>query len=165
MEDFTIKAGEIWVLIDVAIALLLGGMIGLEREWQSKPAGLRTNMIIAGASALFVSLGRVIMVDYTGLTPLDTMGIDPTRIMHAVIVGVGFIGAGTIIKSTDNNRVMFLTTAATIWMSAAVGICVGLKQYMLAVGVSLMMLIVNYVFRFVGGYISDRSNADADDEK
>lgn len=150
---------EFIILMDLLIAIILGGIIGLEREWRNKPAGLRTNMIIAGASAIFVSLGRVVMTDFTGITPIDTMGIDPVRILHAVIVGVGFIGAGTIIKSEDDTKVRYLTTAATIWMSAAVGLSVALKQYVLAIGTACLMLIVNFLFRYLGNLIErHRSN-------
>lgn len=148
---------DVKILLDVLIAVVLGGFIGLEREWRSKPAGLRTNMIIAGASALFVGLGRVIMVDYSEIMPEDALGMDPIRLLHAVIVGVGFIGAGTIIKSTEDNKVMFLTTAATIWMSAAVGLAVGLKQYILAGGVTVTMLLINYLFGILGAYINKKN--------
>ncbi len=86
-------------------------------------------MLIAGASALFIALGRIIMKDYSSLVNIESLGIDPIRILHAVIVGVGFIGAGTILKSEDNTRIRYLTTAATIWMSAAIGLCVGLKFF------------------------------------
>jgi len=148
------------MLLDVLIAVILGGLIGLEREWRSKPAGLRTNMIISGASALFVGLGRHIMLDYAGILNIEAMGMDPIRLLHAVIVGVGFIGAGTIIKSSDDSKVMYLTTAATIWMSAAVGLSVGLKQYVLGCGVALMMIVINYLFWYLGKFINRKSNHD-----
>ncbi|WP_236974216.1 MgtC/SapB family protein [Membranihabitans maritimus] len=141
------------ILIDVALAIILGGIVGFEREWKKKPAGLRTNMLIAGASALFIALGRIIMKDYSSLVNIESLGIDPIRILHAVIVGVGFIGAGTILKSEDNTRIRYLTTAATIWMSAAIGLCVGLKQYYLAGGISLIILIINILFDYLGKWI------------
>ena len=149
---------EFSVIMDMLIAVILGGLIGFEREWHSKPAGLRTNMIIAGASALFVALGRIIVTDYNELMEPEGIGMDPIRLLHAVIVGVGFLGAGTIIKSTDESKVMFLTTAATIWMSAAVGLCVGLKHYLLAVGATVIMLIINMFFRFLEHLISKRNS-------
>lgn len=150
------------ILIDIAIACLLGGLLGLEREWKSKPAGLRTNMIIAGASALFVSLGRVVMLDFSWLSNPTALGMDPIRILHAVIVGVGFIGAGTILKSTNKNRVHFLTTSATIWMSSALGMTVALKQYVLALGCTLLILAVNYILSYVEAKLGSRHSSGDD---
>ncbi len=131
------------ILLNLLVAALLGGIVGFEREWASKPAGLRTNILIAVSSALFISLGRIIITDYYGLVPTDSFGMDATRVLHAIIVGVGFLGAGTILKSPGGEEVRFLTTSATIWASAAVGICVGLHQYWLAAGATLLILIVN----------------------
>src|SRR5690554_3054273 len=119
--DFTVNInGQLFILVDVAIALILGGILGAEREWKNKPAGLRTNMIIAGAAALFVSLGRIIVVDYTGLGTAEEFSVDPIRMLHAVIVGVSFIGAGTILKSNEESTIKYLTTSATILMAAAI---------------------------------------------
>ncbi|HAD97185.1 MAG TPA: magnesium transporter [Cryomorphaceae bacterium] len=148
---------QLSLLLDVAIALGLGGLLGLEREWKQKPAGLRTNMIIAGASALFIGLGRVGVTDYIHLASEKSFGIDPTRILHAVIVGVGFLGAGTILKSTENTRVHYLTTSATIWMSSALGIAVALHQYVLAVSVTVLLITINFVFSYVNRLISRAS--------
>lgn len=147
---------QLLILIDIIIAVALGGIIGVEREWKNKPAGLRTNMIIAGASALFVSLGRTVIIDYNEVSLTEALGIDPIRILHAVIVGVGFIGAGTILKSSDNTRVRFLTTAATIWMSAAIGLSVGLKQYYLGIGTALVMLVINFILGYIEGAIGTK---------
>lgn len=146
--------------MDVSIATILGGIIGFEREWQHKPAGLRTNMIIAGASALIVSLGRVVILDFSHLVSDEALGIDPTRILHAVILGVGFIGAGTILKRRNNTRVRFLTTAATIWMSSALGMAVALKEYYLSIGVTIIMLIINHVVGYFNKYIDDHDLPD-----
>ncbi|MGB0177385.1 MAG: MgtC/SapB family protein [Owenweeksia sp.] len=151
-------SSQLNLLADVAIALGLGGLLGFEREWKQKPAGLRTNMIIAGASALFIGLGRVGVVDYIPLASEDSFGIDPTRILHAVIVGVGFLGAGTILKSSEHTRVHYLTTSATIWMSSALGIAVGLHQYLLAAGVTLILIAINFIFSYINRVISKVSN-------
>lgn len=135
-----------FILLDIVIAIFLGGVIGLERELKQKPAGFRTNMIIAGAAALFVSIGRIGALFYLEAVPIEMMRADPIRILHAVIVGVGFIGAGTIIKSEKGEEVHYLTTAATIWMSAAIGIAVAVKLYLLAVSITVVLLIVNTLF-------------------
>lgn len=148
------------ILIDVIIALLLGGILGAEREWKRKPAGLRTNMIIAGSAALFVALGRVIVVDYTGLSTQDEFGVDPDpiRMLHAVIVGVSFIGAGTILKSNQGSTIKYLTTSATILMAAAIGISVALKQYALAVSTAFIVLFINYIFDGINRFIHQHSD-------
>lgn len=136
---------QMWVLLDVAIAAALGGILGLEREIKDKPAGLRTNMLIAGAAALLLSIGRYI-ANYLELEIADeAMGIDPTRIIHAIIVGVSFIGAGTILKSNDDETVKYLTTAAMILFSAGAGMSVALHLYGLAVGVTILGLIINHI--------------------
>lgn len=135
-----------YILMDVSIALVLGGILGLEREWKQKPAGLRTNMIIAGSAALLVSLGRVVVNDFSTLAETESFGVDPIRMLHAVIVGVSFIGAGTILKSTSKTRVRYLTTSATILMAAGIGISIALKQYILGVGATFILVTINFLF-------------------
>lgn len=133
-------------LLDIALAMFLGGIIGYEREKKDKPIGLRTNMLIAGASALLLIIGRFIAQSMKDSLPPETLGIDPTRIIHAIIVGVSFIGAGTILKSNKEESVKYLTTAATILISAGTGMSVALHLYILAAGATLLGLLVNTVF-------------------
>lgn len=143
---------QLRILLDVAIAMALGSVIGFEREKSDKPAGFRTNMVVAGASALFVILGRSI-AGYigAGLTA-EAMGVDPTRIIHAIIVGVSFVGAGTIIKSREEETIHYLTTAATLLMSSATGICVALGLYVLAAGVAALTVVTNALVKKFTGY-------------
>jgi putative Mg2+ transporter-C (MgtC) family protein len=117
------------ILAYVALAMLLGAAIGLEREIEDKPAGLRTHMLVAGAAALLVALGS------------DLVRSDPTRIIQAVITGVSFLGAGTIIRHSATRQVEGLTTAASILFAAAVGVCVALSQLVLATGVTVLVLV------------------------
>jgi putative Mg2+ transporter-C (MgtC) family protein len=125
----------------------LGGILGYERERKEKPAGFRTHMIIAGASALLLILGQQIAVG-TFIDLSDTaLGIDPTRIIHAIIVGVSFIGAGTVLKSREKTEIYYLTTAATLLMSSAIGICVGMHLYVMAIGTTILTLLVNTLLR------------------
>jgi putative Mg2+ transporter-C (MgtC) family protein len=137
---------QLWILLDVFIAILLGGVVGYERERKNKPAGFRTHMIIAGSTALLYSLGRVLVDYFHAQLDFEALGIDPTRILHAIIVGVSFIGAGTILKARDQDKVYFLTTSATILLSASVGISVAMRQYIIAIGVTVFILIINTVF-------------------
>lgn len=132
---------ELIILGDVALAMLLGAFIGLEREFKDKPAGLRTHILVAGASALLVALGDVIATQFYLDLGGQVVQADPTRIMEAVIIGVSFVGAGTIIRSRDGSEVEGLTTAASLLVSAGVGICVVLSQIVLAVGITILVLV------------------------
>ena len=122
------------------IAMALGALVGIEREFSGKPAGLRTQMLVSGSAALFMILGFTILEAYT-----DDMGhgvrMDPSRIIQAIVAGVSFLGAGTIFRSRQGNQVEGLTTAASILMSAAVGIACGLGKIGLAAAVSVMVLL------------------------
>src|SRR5688572_12614788 len=115
------------------LAALLGGMLGIERELKQKAAGLRTNILIAIGSALFTLMS----------IELASGDADPTRIVAQVVTGIGFLGAGAIMR-TDSG-VQGLTTAATVWVNAGVGVAAGGGQYHLAfiaTGITLAALLV-----------------------
>jgi putative Mg2+ transporter-C (MgtC) family protein len=145
MEEFwnEARSRELWILLDILIASILTGIIGLERERSNKPAGFRTNMIVGVASALLVSVSQVLLDSYAESEHKEFVEADPIRVVHAIVVGVSFIGAGTILKSAGEERVQYLTSAATILLSAGVGITVALQQYILAVGLTLLVYIIN----------------------
>jgi putative Mg2+ transporter-C (MgtC) family protein len=111
---------ELEQIIKLISAFILSGIVGLEREVSSKPAGLRTHALVGLGSALLTILSRE-----------GFPGSDPARIAAAVIVGMGFLGAGTILKT--EGRIVGLTTAASLWITAAVGVAVGAGYYALAV--------------------------------
>lgn len=136
---------ELIVLFHVALAALLAGIIGLERETYQKPAGLRTNMIVGGATALIISLGEIIVVYYNEHGLNEYVSADPIRIIQAIVVGVSFIGAGTVLHIEKEYKIKYLTTAATILFSTGLGIAVALHQYYLSVGVSVFILIINLI--------------------
>jgi putative Mg2+ transporter-C (MgtC) family protein len=142
LQFFNLQGTEFEILVYIAAAMLLGAVIGLEREFKEKPAGLRTHMLVAGTAALLVSLGDIV----TGHFQLELGGqvvqADPIRIMEAVITGVSFLGAGTIIRSRADSQVEGLTTAATLLVAAAVGVCVALSQIVLAIGSTILVLIM-----------------------
>jgi putative Mg2+ transporter-C (MgtC) family protein len=125
---------ELWqryqLLLRLLLAAALGGMIGLEREHSGKPAGFRTNLLICLGAALITEVSfNVGMVS----------GGDPGRIAAQIVSGIGFLGAGTILHARGS--VYGLTTAATLWVVAAIGMAVGARSYMAAViGTSLVML-------------------------
>ncbi len=128
------------MLLRLVIALVLGGLLGVEREWAGKAAGIRTHMLVACGAAMFMGLAEKIVV---GFSPHDqSMQFDPIRIIEAVVTGVSFLGGGMIFVSGRNDRVRGLTTAASIWVTAAVGMAVGLDRYILAVGATALVLFV-----------------------
>jgi putative Mg2+ transporter-C (MgtC) family protein len=126
---------------EVALAMLLGGVIGFERELADKPAGFRTHMLVAGAAALLVGLGDAMVLRFVSASELHVTA-DPIRIVEAIITGISFLGAGTIFRRDQSEQVQGLTTAASILLCAAVGISVALRQFVLAIGVTLLALVV-----------------------
>jgi putative Mg2+ transporter-C (MgtC) family protein len=135
------------ILAYVSLAMLLGAAIGFEREIEDKPAGLRTHMLVAGAAALLVALSDVIMGHFNVAVGRELVRSDPIRMIQAVITGVSFLEAGTIIRHSSKRQVEGLTTAASILFAAAVGVCVALSQLVLAVGATVLVLIT---LRIVG---------------
>lgn len=133
---------ELQILGEVAIAIVLGGIIGMEREAANKPAGFRTHMLVAGAAALLTGLGDVLVQRFTAGGTSEIIRTDPVRIIEAIVTGVSFLGAGTIFRRARAEQVEGLTTAASLLFSASVGICVALRQFVLAVGVTLLSLLV-----------------------
>ena len=153
--------GQLQMLAYVVLAMLLGGLVGLDREAARKPAGLRTHMLVCGAAALLVLLGQVMVRNYDAkLASLLTS--DPIRVIEAVITGVSFLGAGTIIRNhRDGNQVEGLTTAASLLLAAAIGISVALSQFVVAVGMTLLILCVLRVFGYLTGRFGEQSDAAA----
>jgi putative Mg2+ transporter-C (MgtC) family protein len=120
------------------LATVLGGAIGMEREIAGKPAGLRTNILICVGAALFTHLS--IHIAEIGFTPDGRPYGDTTRIAAQIVSGIGFLGAGAILHA--HGAVLGLTTAATIWVVAAVGAAVGAGAYVEGIGTSLMIILV-----------------------
>jgi putative Mg2+ transporter-C (MgtC) family protein len=128
----TVGAPELELLLRLLLAALLGAAIGLERELKQKSAGLRTNTLIAVGAALF-TLMSVEMAE-------GVFGADPTRITAQIVTGIGFLGAGAIIRT--GGSVQGLTTAATVWVNAAIGMAAGGGRYVLAIGATALTMIV-----------------------
>jgi putative Mg2+ transporter-C (MgtC) family protein len=119
----------------VAVAMLLGGLVGLERDRAGHAAGIRTNMLVAGAAALVVVLGSA------ALEATDGTAGDPSRALHAVITGIGFLGGGMILRDGTGGRTSGLTSAASVFIVAAVGAAAGMGEVVLAVGVTALALV------------------------
>lgn len=141
MEFLDSSGVQFQILAYIAVAMVLGAIMGLEREFKEKPAGLRTHMLVAGSAALLVSLGDVVTSHFQLELGGQVVQADPIRIMEAVITGVSFLGAGTIIRSRAGGQVEGLTTAATLLVAAAVGVCVALSQILLALGITVLVLV------------------------
>jgi putative Mg2+ transporter-C (MgtC) family protein len=131
---------ELETLVRLAAALFFSGILGWERETLGKPAGLRTHMLVGGGAALFVGLGEFLVIEFQHYGEL--LRFDPTRIIEAVVAGVGFLGAGTIFFARRERTVQGLTTAASLWTTAAVGMAAGLGRYVLAAGATAMIFVV-----------------------
>jgi putative Mg2+ transporter-C (MgtC) family protein len=129
----------------VLLAMLLGALIGFDREYYKKPAGLRTHMLVAGAAALIVKLAGMAIMDFSDLVESGSLQFDPVRIFVAVVTGVSFLGAGTIIREGGNGRVEGLTTAASLLFAAVIGMAVALSQYVLATSLTVFAVLILWV--------------------
>jgi putative Mg2+ transporter-C (MgtC) family protein len=129
-------------LVPMLVSTLLGTLLGWERQMGRKPAGLRTHTLVCMGSTLFVLLTRHSIDAFGG-----AHNIDPTRIIHGVVTGVGFLGAGTIMR--QEGFVHGLTTAASVWMVSAIGVAVGCSAYVLAVTGTVLALVVLEGYRWI----------------
>jgi putative Mg2+ transporter-C (MgtC) family protein len=133
---------EEWRILGlVAVSMLLGGVIGYDREKARKPAGLRTHMFVSGASALLVSLSHRLVTFFQYDQGPSAVEADPIRIIHALVIGVSFLAAGTIVRDSEN-QVRGLTTAASLLLAALVGVCVALSLWIVSIGVVLLAIAV-----------------------
>ncbi|GAB6280388.1 MAG: MgtC/SapB family protein [Thermovirga sp.] len=151
---------QLLALAHVGYAIILGGMIGLEREMIGKPTGMRTHMLIGGASTLFTLLGSVI-INYFGEVACGTDLIrgDPIRVIQAIVLGISFIGAGTIMQHPERRKVIYLTSAASVLFTAGIGIAVAVDQFVLATGCVVMVWIVNRGLRYFDKRIITKHSA------
>lgn len=121
-----------YVLIRVIAATLLGGIVGLQRESAGKPAGLRTHMLVSLGTAVVVLAGTGAGMNTDGLS----------RVIQGIVTGIGFVGAGAILKLNEEREIQGLTTAAGLWMTAAVGVACGVGALGLAVIGTILAVIV-----------------------
>jgi putative Mg2+ transporter-C (MgtC) family protein len=126
------------VVVRLLVAAILAGILGLERESMGKAAGLRTHMLVGLGASLFVLI----------VTPFGTEG-DVSRVIQGVAAGIGFIGAGSILKNIDRGQVTGLTTAASIWMAAAIGVAAGIGAlWFSVVATAIAWIILDLIERF-----------------
>jgi putative Mg2+ transporter-C (MgtC) family protein len=122
------REGSFWVR--VGIAVFCGGVVGFERQFRGKPAGIRTSILVCVGTMVFVRLG----------VELEGKSADPTRVLAQVVTGVGFLGAGVIL--TRGGLVQGVTSAAVIWMLAAIGSAIGVDRYASAIALSVVTVCV-----------------------
>jgi putative Mg2+ transporter-C (MgtC) family protein len=144
--DVTDAAQATRIVVRLGVAALLGGLLGWEREHAGKAAGVRTHMLVSMGAALFV-----LVAQQAGISPADN-----SRVLQGVIAGVGFLCAGTILKSDAEHQVTGLTTAAGLWLTAAIGVSAGLGREVTAVLSTALALAVLWAIPFV--HDNTRSN-------
>jgi putative Mg2+ transporter-C (MgtC) family protein len=126
------------VVVRLCLSVILGGIVGLEREMSGRAAGLRTHIMVSLGSCLIMLTSLYVFDIYRSMTQ-----VDPSRIAAGVITGIGFLGAGTILRGDDGVR--GLTTAATLWVVAATGLATGIGFYSAAITATLLALIVLFL--------------------
>jgi putative Mg2+ transporter-C (MgtC) family protein len=138
-------------VLPIVAALMAGGLIGLEREFGGHAAGLRTHTLVALASALLMLLAVHQLSWLTADTPHEVIGIDPVRMAHGILTGIGFLCGGVIFRA--GLSVHGLTTAASLWVTSALGTLYGVGAYGLAIGGTAATLIVLIAYRWVDRHL------------
>ena len=131
------------IIIKLLLAALCGALIGMEREKHGRPAGLRTHLLVALASCLMMIISESVYLKYGQVPGTSILRIDPSRIAAQIVAGIGFIGAGVILK--DGLTVRGLTTAACLWLAAAIGMGFGMGIYLPTI-VSTLIAISALIF-------------------
>lgn len=135
------------------VAAMLGGVIGLEREYRAKEAGFRTHFLVALGSGLFMILSQFGFNDVLG--HYEQVSLDPSRIASQVVTGIGFIGAGTIIF--QKHVVRGLTTAAGLWVTSAIGMTTGAGMYVLSIATTVLVLLCLEALYFILQHFGTRN--------
>ncbi len=151
MDESLVRDLRLDLLLHLVLAVILGGAIGLERELQQKAAGLRTNILICAGAALFTELSLAMTAEFG----------DPSRIAAQIVTGVGFLGAGAIIQG--RGIVTGLTTAATMWLVAAIGMAVGFGALLEATGTTFLVVLVLVALRPIERWIEKRKQLESGD--
>lgn len=141
MENF-FDAQTLDIIIRLIIALLLGVVLGLERVWAHKTAGMRTYALVSLGAALFIIISELVLESYLGV-----VNFDPLRLASQVVMGVGFIGTGVIF--TREAKLQGLTTATGLWVAAAIGMACGFGLFKLAIIATVLTLFVFIILWFV----------------
>jgi putative Mg2+ transporter-C (MgtC) family protein len=138
------------VTVRLLLALIAGGVIGMERTYHGRPAGFRTHTLVCTASSLLMLL-VVYQWRLISTAPIETLRVDPTRMAQGIMTGIGFLGAGVIMK--ERFTVRGLTTAASIWITASIGIIIGMGFYFAAALASVLTLGTLSLFRWLESHL------------
>jgi putative Mg2+ transporter-C (MgtC) family protein len=139
------------IITHLGVAAIAGGLVGFERSYHGRPAGFRTHTLVCMASSI-VMLVTIYQKQWFSGANLETVGIDPTRMAQGVMTGIGFLGAGVIMK--EGLSVRGLTTAASIWMTAAIGVLAGVGFYSAVFIGTVFTLVVVLFFRWIEAKIT-----------
>lgn len=145
------------ILLPILGSILAGAVIGLEREYRSSPAGFRTHILVSLSSALLM-LAAVHQIRWLTDTPVEIIRIDPVRMAHGILTGIGFLGAGVIFREGFNIR--GLTTAASLWITSSLGILFGVGFYALAVIGAVATVLVLGAVRFTEARLPQKTFVD-----
>jgi len=146
------------ILLRLVMAIVLGSLVGLEREYHEHSAGMRTIALVTLGCALFTIVSAYGFLEL--FNSVRGLTLDPTKVASYIVAGIGFLGAGTIFMSRENERIKGLTTAATIWVMAAIGIACGTGLLVEAIVTTALVMVVLVVFRFVELLILPREQAN-----
>lgn len=150
------QAFNFWLALgQLALATFLGGIIGAEREYHGHPAGLRTNILVAVGACLFTILSIYAF-------PLNGAAQDTARVAAQIVTGIGFLGAGAVIQT--KHRVQGLTTAATIWLVAAIGMSTGTELYGLGIVTTFITTAVLLLLNPVGDWLAAKGEEQYEEE-
>jgi len=148
-SDLSDASGVTRITIRLTLAALLGGILGFEREQKGKAAGLRTHMLVALGAALFVLIPQ----------QAGSSDADLTRVLQGIVAGIGFLGAGSIIKGDAEEDIKGLTTAAGIWLTAAIGIAAGMGRETTAVLSTILAVIILSAASRLGRFLQSREKS------
>jgi len=146
---------QVWLVLRVAVAAALGGLVGWERDRAGKTAGIRTHMLVGASAALAVGLGDLVLQENGG---------DPTRMMHAVFTGIGFIGGGMIFTQKRIPGPFGITSAATVLVVAGIGAACGLGAPLVGLAVAVLTIVTLIGVRYAETALRGRFAGDANDE-
>jgi len=132
------------IFLRLIVALVLSGLVGLERQVHRRTAGFRTHILVSLGSCLIMLTSMYVFDIYKNIAPLD-----PSRIAAGVITGIGFLGAGAILRESGGDGIKGLTTAASLWVVAAIGLAVGCGFYKAAVFTTALTLVVLLFLRYI----------------
>src|SRR5690606_18547579 len=150
---------EYEALLRVGLAAMLGGIIGYDRESHQGSAGLRTHMLVALGAATFTVVA-ILITDHAGFED-SNVRLDPTRIIQGILTGIGFLGGAIVFR--DGGRARNVATAAGIWGATGVGMAVGLGYYVLATGVTALIVVVLYLLKIAEQRLSIRKERPPDE--